>query len=75
MSIVPPVNISIGVCPYFLAVHEYIPASHTRPKSHMRFGTPLHILLRLALSLSIFIIPLTLLCKGEYGSVVLPPMQ
>ena len=41
----------------------------------MRLGALLRILLRLALSLSIFIIPLALFCQGEYGYVVLPSMK
>ena len=41
----------------------------------MSFGTLLRILLRLALSLSIFIIPLGLSFQGEYGTVVLTSMQ
>ena len=72
MLMVPPANIYIGVHPYFPAMSEYISASQTRPKPHMRFGTLLRILLRLALPLNIFIIPLNLFRQREYGSVFLP---
>ena len=72
MSMVYPVNISIGVCSYFTAVREYISASQTRPKYHMSFGTLLCILIHLAVYLSIFITPLAMFCQGEYGSIVLP---
>ena len=41
----------------------------------MHFGTLLHIILLLAFSLSIFIIPLALLFQGDYVSVVLPSRQ
>ena len=67
MSMVSPVNIYIGFHPYFPAVHEYISASQTGPKSHMSFGTLLRILLRLALSLIIFIIPSSLFFQGEFS--------
>ena len=73
MSMMSPVNLSIRVFTSFPAVCEYISASQTRTKSHMRFGTLLRILLGLALSLSIFIMPLTL--QGEYGYDVLPSLQ
>ena len=65
-------NIYTVVCPYFLDVREYIYAYQTRPKFHMHCGTLLRIILSLALSLSIFIVPLEMYCKGEYGSAVLP---
>ena len=73
MLMVSPVNPSIGVRKYFPAVCVYISASQTRLKPHMNFGTLLHIILRLALLFSIFIIPLALFCQVE--SVVLPSMQ
>ena len=41
----------------------------------MCFGNLLRIILQLASSLSIFIIPSALFCQGEYGSVVLPSMR
>ena len=53
-------------------MREYITASQTRSKYHMRFGTLLFIILRLAMYLSLFIIPSALFCQGEHGSVVLP---
>ena len=54
MSMVSPVNLSIGVLPYFPSRHEYISASQTRPKSHMHFGNLQRILLCSAFSLSFF---------------------
>ena len=72
MSMLSPLNFSIGARPYFPAVREYISDSQNRPKSYMCFGTLLRILLHLALSLSIFIIPLALFFQGEYGYIFLP---
>ena len=68
---VSSVNISKGVRQSFPAGHEYISASQTRPKYHMRFSTLICILVRLDLSLSIFIVPLDLFFQEEYGSAVL----
>ena len=71
MLMVSPVNISIGVLQYFTAVRECIFAFQARLKSHMCIGTLLRIILRLDLTLSIFITPLDMFYQGGYGSVVL----
>ena len=64
MLMVYPVNISIGVHPYFTEEREYIFASQTIPKPHMSFGTLPRIILRVAFPLSIFIIPLDMFFQG-----------
>ena len=75
MSMVCPVNIFIGSIPSFTAVGEYISDSCTIKKNHTHFGILLRILLHLYFLLSIFIVPLDIFFRGEYGSVVLPSTQ